>query len=72
MLFLPYFLGIEVSYCSLDIFLSQRKYMLDLLFENGLLGARLVDTPIALLLTLMWSKVICFLRSIDTDVWLGS
>jgi hypothetical protein len=46
--------------------------MLDLLFENGLLGARLVDTPIALLLTLMWSKVICFLRSIDTDVWLGS
>ena len=42
---LHYFLGIEVARCSKGIFLSQRKYVLDLLSETGLLGARLADTP---------------------------
>ena len=35
---LKYFLGIEVSRSSERIFLSQRKYVLDLLQETGMLG----------------------------------
>jgi hypothetical protein len=42
---LHYFLGIEVARSSQGIFLSQRKYILDLLSETGLLGARPADTP---------------------------
>jgi hypothetical protein len=43
---LRYFLGIEVSQGSKGIFLSQRKYTLDLLKETGMLGARPASTPI--------------------------
>jgi len=32
---LKYFLGIEVAYSRLGIFISQRKYILDLLKETG-------------------------------------
>ena len=39
-----YFLGIEIALSSQVISLSQRKYMLDLLSETGLLVARPVDT----------------------------
>ena len=42
---LRYFLGIEVACSSQGIFLSQRKYVLDLFSETGLLGARPADTP---------------------------
>jgi len=43
---LKYFLGIEVYKSKLGIFLSQRKYVLDLLAEIGMLDCKHVDTPI--------------------------
>lgn len=43
---LKYFLGLEVVKHPTDIFLSQRKYTLDILSEVGLLGARPATTPI--------------------------
>jgi hypothetical protein len=43
---LKYFLGIEVYRSKLGIFLSQWKYVLDLLAETGMLDCKPVDTPI--------------------------
>lgn len=45
---LKYFLGIEVARSSRGIFLSQRKYVLDLLAEVGMLDFRPIETPVAL------------------------
>jgi hypothetical protein len=41
---LKYFLGIEVARSRRGIFLSQRKYVLDLLIEVGMLDYKLADT----------------------------
>lgn len=43
---LKYFLGIEVSRSNAGIFLSQRKYALDLLEETGMSACQPVDTPV--------------------------
>ncbi|KAM5578991.1 hypothetical protein ABKV19_009000 [Rosa sericea] len=43
---LKYFLGIEVARGKECIVLSQRKYVLDLLAETGMLDCKPVDTPI--------------------------
>lgn len=43
---LHYLLGIEVARSRQGIFISQRKYTLDLLTETRLLGARPIETPI--------------------------
>jgi hypothetical protein len=43
---LKYFLGIEISRGPKGIFLSQRKYVLELLKERGMLGCRPAGTPI--------------------------
>jgi len=43
---LRYFLGIEIARNPKGIILSQRKYVLDLLSETGVLGCRPVSTPI--------------------------
>lgn len=42
---LRYFLGIEVARSDSGIFISQRKSVLDLLEERGMLGCRPADTP---------------------------
>ena len=43
---LQYFLGIEVARGVEGVVLSQRKYVLDLLTETGMLGCRPVASPI--------------------------
>jgi len=40
-----YFLGIEIAHQKHSIFLSQRKYVLDLLEETGFLGCKPASTP---------------------------
>ncbi|GAA0152828.1 transmembrane signal receptor [Lithospermum erythrorhizon] len=42
---LKYFLGVEVARNQEEIFLSKRKYVLDIIFETGLLGAKSVGFP---------------------------
>ena len=44
---LRYFLGVEVMRSKHGIFLSQRKYVLDLLSETGKLGAKPCNSPMA-------------------------
>jgi transposase InsO family protein len=44
--YLHYFLGIEVAYSAQGIYLSQRKYILDLLTETGMLDCKPAATPI--------------------------
>ena len=45
---LKYFLGIEVARSNEGIFISQCKYVLDIVAETGLLGAKPSPVPIAL------------------------
>ncbi|KAA0048600.1 putative mitochondrial protein [Cucumis melo var. makuwa] len=45
---LKYFLGMEVARSRKGIFVSQRKYTLDLLTKTGMAGYRPADTPIEL------------------------
>ena len=43
---LQYFLGIEVARSEKGIFISQRKYILDLLEETGMMGCKPAESPI--------------------------
>ena len=43
---LKYFIGMEFARSKKDIFISQRKYILDLLKEISLLGSKAAETPI--------------------------
>jgi hypothetical protein len=40
-----YFLDIEVARSKVAIFITQRKYILDLFKETGLLGCKVIDNP---------------------------
>ena len=40
-----YFLGIEIAQSNSGVVMSQRKYVLDILEETGMLDYKLVDTP---------------------------
>ena len=40
-----FFLGVEIAYGPQGLFLSQRKYTLEIIDECGLLGAKPVDFP---------------------------
>ena len=42
---LKYFLGIEVLRSNRRIFISQKKYVLDLLAEAGMLDCKPIKTP---------------------------
>lgn len=42
---LRYFLSIEIARSSKDIFISQCKYILNLLKETKMLGCKLASTP---------------------------
>ena len=42
---LKYFLGIEITRSNFSVVMSQRKYVLDILEEIGMLGYKHVDTP---------------------------
>lgn len=43
---MKYFLGIEVAYLKKDIFISQQKYIIDLLQEMGKMASKPTSTPI--------------------------
>jgi Reverse transcriptase (RNA-dependent DNA polymerase) len=43
---LKYFLGIEIAHSKKGLFLSQMKYVLDLLKETGKIGCKSLSTPI--------------------------
>jgi len=43
---LKYFMGIEVARSKHGIFISQRKYILDLFKETGMLGCKATDNPV--------------------------
>ena len=43
---LKYFLGIEVLRSMLEIFINQKKYILDLLARTGMIDCKPAETPI--------------------------
>ena len=53
---LKYFLGMELARSKEGFFVNQRKYVLNLLGETGLLGCRVSETPIELNVKLQIAK----------------
>ena len=45
---LSYFLGLEVTHSTGDLYITQAKYAFDLLSQAGLTDSKTVDTPIEL------------------------
>ena len=58
---LRYFLGIEIARSSKGIILSQRKYVLDLLAETGMLGCRPCGSPLIGITKLVLSQEIMWI-----------
>ena len=61
-----YFLGVEVMRSKREIFLSKRKYVLNLLSETGKLAAKPCHSLILL------EKANCLKTLRDIEGWLGS
>lgn len=53
---LNYFLGVEVVPTTIGIFLSQKKYIQDILEKNGMTDAKEVSTPMATTVSLLLSN----------------
>ena len=53
---LKYFLGMEFARSKEGIFVNQRKYVLNLLSETGLLNCKLAETPVEPNLKLQLAK----------------
>ena len=69
---LKYFLGIEVMRSKRGIFLSQRKYVLDLLSKIGKLAKKSHIVPLWHKAYIIQEKTI-FLKTLrDIEGWLGS
>jgi len=62
---LRYFLGIEVAYQKHSLFLSQRKYTLDLLEETDMLGCKPTSTLIKANVNL-WCDNNIYLMTLDS------
>ncbi|XP_073041739.1 uncharacterized protein [Primulina eburnea] len=59
---LRFFLGMEIARNKDSISMSQRKYTLDLLKETGMLGSKLVDTPMDANLKLISNRSTIYVR----------
>ncbi|XP_074299668.1 uncharacterized protein LOC141630800 [Silene latifolia] len=71
---LKYFLGLEIAHNPTGLFVSQRKYALDILNETGLLGTKPTPTPMEQNHRLALSKLrptLCTIHS-HTDVSLDA
>ena len=45
---LSYFLGLEITYSTEGLYITQAKYAFDLLSQAGLTDSKTVDTPLEL------------------------
>ena len=45
---LSYFLGLEITHCTIGLYITQAKYASELLSRAGLIDSKTVDTPVML------------------------
>ena len=64
---LRYFLGIEVAQSQEGIVISQRKYVLDILEETGMLDCKPVDTPMDPNVKLLQNQADLYPDQADTE-----
>ncbi|KAJ9180876.1 hypothetical protein P3X46_009068, partial [Hevea brasiliensis] len=67
---LKYFLGIEVMRSKKGIFLSQRKYVLDLLIETGKFGAKPCSAPMTPTLQASRDSELAMAQSVCEVMWI--